>query len=130
MTDISQGLSDLDDTEDAIERKEQLLEELIDICESIDFAKGEATYSSAKVCTSINTYWWLSFGLDTELGKVGGLQCAIALVRGPHEGLRWRAAELLAICAQNNAPVQKEFSEAGVLDAGIPLLFEPSTMLK
>ena len=40
MHDISQGIIRQDDSEDAVAEKEELLEELIDICESIDFARG------------------------------------------------------------------------------------------
>lgn len=42
-----------------------------------------------------------------DLGKVGGLQCVISLLSNEHEGLRCRAAELIAVCAQNNPPVQQ-----------------------
>ena len=45
--------------------------------------------------------------MPTDLGKVGGLPCVLSLLSSRHEGLRWRAAELFAVCAQNNLPVQK-----------------------
>ena len=40
MHKISQGLVKPDDSEDAAAEKEELLEELTDICESIDFARS------------------------------------------------------------------------------------------
>ena len=40
MKDISEGLTKQDDTEEGVEVKEELLEELMEICESIDFARG------------------------------------------------------------------------------------------
>mmetsp|Transcript_20784 Transcript_20784/g.57703 ORF Transcript_20784/g.57703 Transcript_20784/m.57703 type:complete len:276 (-) Transcript_20784:286-1113(-) len=91
MRDISEGLVLHDDACEDVSAQQGLLDELIDICESVDFAR--------------------------DLGKVGGLPCVLSLLSSRHEELRWRSAELLAVCAQNNLPVQKEFLEAGVLPA-------------
>jgi hsp70-interacting protein len=59
---------------------EKHLEELMDIVESIDFAR--------------------------DIKSIGGLPVLKALVECKHPPLRWRAAEVLATCCQNNLPVQ------------------------
>lgn len=59
---------------------ECLLEELMEIVESIDFAR--------------------------DLRSIGGLPVLKALVQGVHPSLRWRAADVIATCCQNNLPVQ------------------------
>lgn len=100
---ISEGLAEPGDSDETAAQKEELLEELTDICESIDFAR--------------------------DLGKVGGLPCVITLLSSPREGIRSRAAELLAVCAANNPPVQKEFIEAGVLEKMVPLIDEESSVV-
>ena len=41
MKDISHGLGSHNDAAEDVSEKEDLLEELIDICESIDFARGK-----------------------------------------------------------------------------------------
>mmetsp|Transcript_19462 Transcript_19462/g.46454 ORF Transcript_19462/g.46454 Transcript_19462/m.46454 type:complete len:312 (+) Transcript_19462:134-1069(+) len=104
MVEISKGLIRPEESSEAISEKEELLEELTEICESIDFAR--------------------------DLGKVGGLPCVIAFLSSNHSSLRWRAAELLAVCAQNNPPVQKEFLDAGVLQSLLPLLGDPCSTVK
>lgn len=40
MATISQGLGSLEFSQEAVEDKEKLLQELTEICESIDFARG------------------------------------------------------------------------------------------
>ncbi len=45
-------------------------------------------------------------GRATDLAMIGGLPTLLRLLRSPHPGLRARAAEVLATCAQANPPVQ------------------------
>ncbi|KAG2426037.1 hypothetical protein HXX76_013227 [Chlamydomonas incerta] len=76
--------------EDAeVEEKERLLEELMDIVGSIDYAR--------------------------DLHKIGGVPVLLELLEAPAPGLRWRAAEVVATCVANNPPVQEWFLEGGVL---------------
>ncbi|KAG2434467.1 hypothetical protein HYH02_012296 [Chlamydomonas schloesseri] len=72
-----------------VEEKEQLLEELMDIVGSIDYAR--------------------------DLHKIGGVPVLLELLESPAPGLRWRAAEVVATCVANNPPVQEWFLEGGVL---------------
>lgn len=50
-----------------------------------------------------------------DLSKIGGLPPLLALLRGPHAGVRAAAAEVLAVCAQNNAKAQAQLLEGGVM---------------
>jgi hsp70-interacting protein len=59
---------------------EKHLEELMEIVESIDFAR--------------------------DLKSIGGFPVLKALVECDHPTLRWRAAEVMATCCQNNLSVQ------------------------
>lgn len=79
-----------------LEEKERLLEELVEIVESIDQAK--------------------------DLATVGGLPTLLALLRGPELSLAWRAAEVMATCVQNNPEVQETFLEKQVPQAVLPLV--------
>ncbi|GIL82565.1 hypothetical protein Vretimale_12024 [Volvox reticuliferus] len=72
-----------------LEEREALLDELMDIVSSIDYAK--------------------------DLHKIGGLPVILELLSGPHPSLQWRAAEVVATCVANNPPVQQWFLEGGVL---------------
>lgn len=84
MQAIQAGLEETANAPDATEEQvavaEKHLEELMDIVESIDFAR--------------------------DLRSIGGLPVLKALMRSPHPSLRWRAADVVATCAQNNPPVQ------------------------
>ncbi|PNH10032.1 Nucleotide exchange factor SIL1 [Tetrabaena socialis] len=82
------GGDDLDAGDDLGER-EALLEELMDIVSSIDYAR--------------------------DLHKLGGLPTLLELLESPHPSIRWRAAEVVATCVANNPPVQQWFLEGGVL---------------
>lgn len=80
----------------SLPEKEHLLDELIEIVESIDYAR--------------------------DLRSIGGLPILLALLQCEEPSLRWRAAEVLATCAQNNPPVQEWFMEAGAMPALIERL--------
>lgn len=129
MKEISEGLVGPGDSEEMVAQKEELLEELTDICESIDFARGGPASASSMAdqrlsiqgagCQcSLTSCANEKGGADmacaanalppsSDLGKVGGLPCVIGLLSSQHEGIQSRAAELLAVCAANNEPVQK-----------------------
>lgn len=112
MQDISIALNEPETTEEAstpttdvitttttttpLEDKERMLDELMEIVESIDQAK--------------------------DLSTIGGLQTLLNLLSSPHASLRWRAAEVIATCVQNNPEVQDAFLEGGVLPALWPLI--------
>lgn len=81
---------------DVLAEKEQLLDELMEIVENIDQAR--------------------------DLHTVGGLSALLGLLDAQHATLRWRAAEVIATCAQNNPHVQLAFVEDGVLPRLLPLL--------
>ena len=51
----------------------------------------------------------------------------MALLKDKHASLRWRAAEVVATCAQNNLPVQEWLLKAGCLPKLIRLLEDPDT---
>ncbi|KAG2483844.1 hypothetical protein HYH03_017299 [Edaphochlamys debaryana] len=73
-----------------LEEREALLDELMDIVGSIDYAR--------------------------DLHKIGGLPVLLELLASPHPSLRWRAAEVVATCVANNPPVQevgREGAEGG-----------------
>ncbi|GLC35278.1 hypothetical protein PLESTM_000302600, partial [Pleodorina starrii] len=72
-----------------LEEREALLDELMDIVSSIDYAR--------------------------DLHKIGGLPVLLELLASPHPSLQWRAAEVVATCVANNPPVQQWFLEGGVL---------------
>jgi hypothetical protein len=67
-------------SKDTVEHASVLLEELHEIVESIDFAK--------------------------DLRTIGGLPVIKKLLGCPSSELRWRAAEVVAACAQNHISVQ------------------------
>ena len=66
--------------EELVETKGQLLEELQDIVENLDRAR--------------------------DLKLIGGLPVLLKLVTCKHSELRWRAAEVLSVCVQNNLEVR------------------------
>ena len=73
-----------------------LLDELVEIVESIDHAR--------------------------DLALVGGLPTLLDLVASPEPALRARAAEVLGTAAQSNPPVQDWFLEGGALGAVLGML--------
>ncbi|KIZ03162.1 hypothetical protein MNEG_4796 [Monoraphidium neglectum] len=75
----------------SLKEKEALLDELVEIVESIDQAR--------------------------DLHKVGGLETLLSLMRCPHPSLRWRAAEVAATCMAGNPPVQRWFMDGGAAPA-------------
>ncbi|KAI3424718.1 hypothetical protein D9Q98_008107 [Chlorella vulgaris] len=87
-----------------LQQKEQLLDELMDIVDSIDLAR--------------------------DLHTIGGLTTLLELLDSPHPSLRWRAAEVAATCAQNNPDVQKAFLEGGALLRLLPLLHDADSTVQ
>jgi hypothetical protein len=85
MREIKDAVESPDDQR-SIEEKEALLEELVEIVESIDYAR--------------------------DLHKIGGLPTLLALLQSPHAGLRSRAAEVVAACTQNHPQVGRRCAGA------------------
>eukprot|EP00892_Ulva_mutabilis_P002100 jgi/Ulvmu1/11891/UM081_0049.1 len=107
MEDMMEGLQEAtaeDSAPDDVRHAVQLLEELHDIVESIDFAR--------------------------DLKSIGGLPVLKQLLRCGAPDLRWRSADVLAACAQNNLPVQEWFLSEGVLDENLPLLSSSENMVR
>ncbi|XP_027014720.1 hsp70-binding protein 1 [Tachysurus fulvidraco] len=76
--------------EEEEDEKEAVLEMLCDLCDNLDNAR--------------------------DLMKLGGLEvCMSRCVRHAEAGIRWRAAELLACCAQNMPEVQLYLLQHGML---------------
>jgi hypothetical protein len=98
MVDFSKKMEDMMGTladaatettsKDTVEHASVLLEELHDIVESIDFAR--------------------------DLRTIGGLPILKKLLSCPRSELRWRAAEVVAACAQNNISVQVHATSTAV----------------
>ena len=83
MEDMMEGLQEATSAtsaKDDVQHAVHLLEELHDIVESIDFAR--------------------------DLKSIGGLPVLKQLLVHGAPELRWRTADVLAACAQNNLPVQ------------------------
>jgi len=107
MVDLSKQLVDIkesldDATEETVEKRERLLDELLDLVESIDQAK--------------------------DLSAIGGLQTLLHVMEGGVPSLQWRAAEVIATCAQNNPEVQASFFNGGVMPPVWSLLDSPDEM--
>jgi len=83
-------------TAEQLREEEAMLDELVEIVESIDYAR--------------------------DLHKVGGLDTLLALMACAYPSLRWRAAEVAAACMANNPPVQRWFMEGGAAAALMGLL--------
>ena len=49
----------------------------------------------------------LSACLRADLHSIGGLPTVLKLLQDPEASVRWRAAEVVATCVQNNPPVQQ-----------------------
>lgn len=102
MVDLGKRLEDIKDSLDddaqggstehrvTIEEKEKLLDELLDLVESIDQAK--------------------------DLSSIGGLSTLLHVLDSGVPSLQSRAAEVIATCAQNNPEVQSSFFHGGVMD--------------
>ena len=95
MVDLSKRMTDIKDALDegqeiSVEEKEQMLDELLELVESIDQAK--------------------------DLSTIGGLQTLLQVLDSGVPSLQWRAAEVIATCAQNNPEVQTSFFSGGVMD--------------
>lgn len=83
MEDMMEGLQEVaaeNSAPDEVQHAVHLLEELHEIVESIDFAR--------------------------DLKSIGGLPVLKQLLHCGAPELRWRAADVLAACAQNHLPVQ------------------------
>lgn len=91
-------------TEEDIALREQILDELIEIVESIDHAR--------------------------DLATIGGLGTLLDLMASPYPSLRWRAAEVVATCVQNNADVQEHFMQGGVLPPLLALLQDDDALCR
>ena len=52
-----------------------------------------------------------------DLHTIGGLPTLLNLLQDPHASVRWRAAEVVATCVQNNPPVQ----QVGALPSAIDI---------
>ncbi|XP_041940891.1 hsp70-binding protein 1 [Alosa sapidissima] len=80
-----------EEEDDEEEQKESALELLSELCENLDNAR--------------------------DLMKLGGLQtCVSSLLCHPQSGVRWRAAQLIASCAQNMPEVQCYLLSQGALN--------------
>lgn len=90
------GEQQQESTSESLKEKELLLDELNDIVSSIDYAR--------------------------DLHKIGGLPTLLKLLHCNHPSLRWRAAEVVSTCVQNNPPVQDWFLEGGVMPPLVALL--------
>ena len=42
-----------------------------------------------------------------DLHTIGGLPTLLSLLQDSHASIRWRSAEVVATCVQNNPPVQQ-----------------------
>ena len=84
----------------SLEESERLLDELLDLVESIDQAR--------------------------DLSTIGGLDTLLSLLRSQHSSLQWRAAEIAAACVQNTPSIQASFMHGGILPAVWPLLDAPN----
>ena len=157
MFKIKEELESQEGPEDTslVSRKEELLDELMEIVENIDHAKGQAIIHSDSTengCTAlvlslsskvyllsssstqlttvalwiiIGCGWshhYLHFDVWTDLTSIGGIETLMALLRDRHASIRWRAAEVAATCAQNNAPVQDWLLRSGCLPKLLKLL--------
>lgn len=91
-------------SEESVEQRENLLDELVDIVCSLDYAR--------------------------DLQKIGGMPTLLDLLGAAHPSLRWRAAEVIATCVANNPPVQKEFLEGGALPCLLVLLSDSNVTVQ
>ena len=80
----------------SLKEKEKMLDELLDLVESIDQAK--------------------------DLSTIGGLSTLVGVIQGGCSSLQWRAAEIIGTCAQNNPQVQLSFLQGGAMAPLMELL--------
>ncbi|DBB04979.1 TPA: hypothetical protein ACH3X3_010256 [Trebouxia sp. C0006] len=98
MKHIKATLDQPDETADAVQKKQDMLEELLDIVDNIDYAR--------------------------DLHTIGGLPTLLSLLQDSHASIRWRAAEVVATCVQNNPRVQQWFMEGGAMPKLLHLLHD------
>lgn len=94
MVDLGKRMVDIKEALDgeecsSIQEKEAMLDELQDLVESIDQAK--------------------------DLSTIGGLSTLLNVMDSQIPSLQWRAAEIIATCAQNNPEVQESFYDGDVM---------------
>ena len=109
LVEISSRLEEIlpeDASEEDVAGKARLLDELLDLVESIDQAK--------------------------DLSTVGGLGTLLRVIEGNEgrPGLQSRAVEVIAACAQNNPEVQASFFRDGVMPVVWGLLGSALGLLK
>ena len=116
MVDLSKRMSDIKEALDTsvddesvsknslIEDKEKMLDELLDLVESIDQAK--------------------------DLSTIGGLSTLLGVIQGGCPSLQWRGAEIIGTCAQNNPQVQLSFLQGGVMAPLMELLDSEDKMCR
>lgn len=94
-----------DDDNDGLTQKEDAFEDLSVIVDNLDNAN--------------------------DFHKIGGYHVMIKCLSSEHSSLRWRAADLLAVCVQNNPYCQKAAMEMNILPKLITLLeTDPSDKVK
>lgn len=98
MRQIKAALDQSAEAADAVQQKENMLEELLDIVDNIDYAR--------------------------DLHTIGGLPTLLGLLQSSHAGIRWRAAEVVATCVQNNPPVQQWFMEGCAMPKLLQLMHD------
>jgi len=94
-----------DDDDDGLTRKEDAFEDLSIIVDNLDNAN--------------------------DFHKIGGYSVMIKCLSSEQSSMRWRAADLLAVCVQNNPYCQKAVMEMNILPKLITLLeSDPSDQVK
>jgi len=92
MQEIKEALDSGTNSENAsLQEQERLLDELLDLVESIDQAK--------------------------DLSTIGGFSTLLSLLHSPYPSVQSRAAEVAATCVQNNPAVQEAFMDGGIMPA-------------
>lgn len=87
---------DTNNADDDLAEKEDAFEELSMIVENLDNAN--------------------------DFHKIGGFQVMMKCLSGEHSSLRWRAADIMAVCVQNNPYCQKAAMEMNILPTLTSLL--------
>lgn len=152
MIDLGKRMQDIKETLDAgdgsaaeadaagegasLQERERLLDELMDIVEQIDLARGGCCTAAAGDAAGGGCRIWRPFrqrhasrrfpphlppplpACPADLQTIGGLQTLLDLLGSPHASLRWRAAEVAATCVQNNPPVQVGWAPGLLLCVG------------
>ncbi|KAJ8251049.1 hypothetical protein GJAV_G00216670 [Gymnothorax javanicus] len=102
-----------EDDEDEQEETESALDLLSDLCENLDNARGTQG-SEPRWAMTLPQHWrnkvitlTEDFCYIADFMVLGGLEvCVLRCLSHPQGGVRWRAAQLLASCAQNMPEVQ------------------------